>query len=166
MYCQAPDPRGLMMIGTAFQSIGLGIPAAVGAAVARPDRTTVLVTGDGGALMALADLESAIRTIPSGVMVVFNDAAYGAEVHQYAARGLDDTAMQIPEVDFSAIGLAMGAKGVKMRSFADLQVLKQWLAAGAEGLFVLDVAITQSEVADYMRESMAPILAAQAFAGQ
>ncbi|MDQ0923401.1 acetolactate synthase-1/2/3 large subunit [Pseudarthrobacter sp. W1I19] len=166
MYCQAPDPRGLMMIGTAFQSIGLGIPAAVGAAVARPDRTTVLVAGDGGALMALADLESAIRAIPSGVMVVFNDAAYGAEVHQYAARGLDDTAMQIPEVDFSAIGLAMGAKGVKMRSFADLQVLKQWLAAGAEGLFVLDVAITQSEVADYMRESMAPILAAQAFAGQ
>ena len=164
MYCQAPDPQGLMMVGTAFQSIGLGIPAAVGAAVARPDRTTVLIAGDGGALMALADLESAVRAIPSGVMVVFNDAAYGAEVHQYAARGLDDTAMQIPEVDFSALGIAMGATGVKMRSLADLQVLKDWLAAGAQGLFVLDVAVTQSEVADYMRESMAPILAADAAA--
>ena len=164
MYCQAPDPQGLMMVGTAFQSIGLGIPAAVGAAVARPDRTTVLIAGDGGALMALADLESAVRAIPSGVMVVFNDAAYGAEVHQYAARGLDDTAMQIPEVDFSALGIAMGAQGVKMRSLADLQVLKNWLAAGAQGLFVLDVAVTQSEVADYMRESMAPILAADAAA--
>ncbi|MET4058748.1 acetolactate synthase-1/2/3 large subunit [Arthrobacter sp. UYP6] len=160
MYCQAPDPQGLMMVGTAFQSIGLGIPAAVGAAVARPDRITVLIAGDGGALMALADLESAVRAISSGVMVVFNDAAYGAEIHQYAARGLDDTAMQIPEVDFSAIGRAMGAHGVKMRSLADLQMLKEWLAAGAEGLFVLDVAVTQSEVADYMRESMAPILAA------
>ena len=162
MYCQAPDPQGLMMVGTAFQSIGLGIPAAVGAAVARPDRTTVLIAGDGGALMALADLESAVRAIPSGVMVVFNDAAYGAEVHQYAARGLDDTAMQIPEVDFSALGRAMGAHGVKMRSLGDLQVLKEWLADGAEGLFVLDVAVTQSEVADYMQESMAPILAAAA----
>ena len=160
MYCQAPDPQGLMMVGTAFQSIGLGIPAAVGAAVARPDRTTVLIAGDGGALMALADLESAVRAIPSGVMVVFNDAAYGAEVHQYAARGLDDTAMQIPEVDFSALGQAMGAHGVKMRSLGDLQVLRDWLADGAQGLFVLDVAVTQTEVADYMRESMAPILAA------
>ncbi|MDN3481915.1 thiamine pyrophosphate-binding protein [Arthrobacter sp. APC 3897] len=160
MYCQAPDPQGLMMVGTAFQSIGLGIPAAVGAAVARPDRTTVLIAGDGGALMALADLESAVRAIPSGIMVVFNDAAYGAEVHQYAARGLDDTAMQIPEVDFSALGRAMGAQGVKMRSLDDLSVLEKWLADGAEGLFVLDVAVTQSEVADYMRESMAPILAA------
>ena len=162
MYCEAPDPQGLMMVGTAFQSIGLGIPAAVGAAVARPDRTTVLIAGDGGALMALADLESAVRAIPSGVMVVFNDAAYGAEVHQYAARGLDDTAMQIPEVDFSALGIAMGAQGVKVRSLSDLQMLKEWLCAGAEGLFVLDVAVTQTEVADYMRESMAPILAADA----
>lgn len=150
------------MVGTAFQSIGLGIPAAAGAAVGRPDRITVLIAGDGGALMALADLDSAVRAIPSGVMVVFNDAAYGAEIHQYAARGLDDTAMQIPEVDFSAVGPAMGAHGVKMRSLADLQDLKEWLAAGAEGLFVLDVAISQNEVADYMRESMAPILAAEA----
>lgn len=159
MYCQAPDPEGLMMVGTAFQSIGLGLPAAVGAAVARPDRITVLISGDGGALMALADLDSAVRAIPSGVMVVFNDAAYGAEIHQYAARGLDDTAMQIEEVDFSAVGRAMGAEGVKMRALADLQYLSEWLADGAKGLFILDVAISQSEVAEYMQESMASVLA-------
>jgi acetolactate synthase-1/2/3 large subunit len=160
MYCHAPDPEGLMMVGTAFQTIGLGLPAAVGAAVARPDRTTVLISGDGGALMAMADLETAVRTIPSGIMVVFNDAAYGAEIHQYAVRGLDDTAMQIDEVDFSALGRAMGAQGIKMRSLADIAPLKEWLAAGAEGLFVLDVAISQTVVADYMRESMADILSA------
>lgn len=160
MYCQAPDPEGLMMVGTAFQTIGLGLPAAVGAAVARPERTTVLISGDGGALMALADLETAVRTIPSGIMVVFNDAAYGAEIHQYAVRGLDDTAMQIDEVDFSALGRAMGAQGIKMRSLADIAPLKEWLAAGAEGLFILDVAISQTVVADYMRESMAAVLSA------
>jgi thiamine pyrophosphate-dependent acetolactate synthase large subunit-like protein len=160
MYCGVPDPKGLMMVGTAFQTIGLGLPAAVGAAVARPDRTTVLVSGDGGALMALADLETAVREITSGVMVVFNDAAYGAEIHQYAVRGLDDTAMQIEEVDFSAVARAMGAQGTKMRSLADVAALRQWLAAGARGLFVLDVAISQSVVADYMRESMEPVLAA------
>lgn len=162
MYCQAPDPQGLMMVGTAFHSIGLGLPAAVGAAVGRPDRLTVLISGDGGALMALADLESAVRAIPSGVMVVFNDAAYGAEVHQYAARGLDDTAMQIDEVDFSAVGRAMGAQGVKMTSLSDLKALEDWLADGAHGLFILDVAISQYEVAEYMQESMAGILAADA----
>jgi acetolactate synthase I/II/III large subunit len=162
MYCSVPDPHALMMVGTAFQTIGLGLPSAVGAAAARPDRLTVLVSGDGGALMGLADLDSLVRTVPSGVMVVFNDAAYGAELHQYAVRGLDDTAMQIDEVDFAALGKALGASGTKMRSLADLKQLRDWLDDGARGLFVLDVAVSQTVVADYMRESMAPILAALA----
>lgn len=159
-YCQVPDPHALMMVGTAFQTIGLGLPSAVGAAAARPDRLTVLVSGDGGALMGLADLDSLVRTVASGVMVVFNDAAYGAELHQYAVRGLDDTAMQIDEVDFAALGKALGASGTKMRSLADLGHLRSWLDDGAQGLFVLDVAVSQTVVAEYMRESMAPILAA------
>ncbi|WP_288024521.1 thiamine pyrophosphate-binding protein [Arthrobacter sp.] len=162
MYLGVPDPQALMMVGTAFQTIGLGLPSAVGAAAARPERLTVLVSGDGGALMGLADLDTAVRSISSGVMVVFNDAAYGAELHQYAVRGLDDTAMQIEEVDFAALARAFGARGTKMRSLADIDSLRDWLDAGAHGLFVLDVAVSQSVVADYMRESMAPILAAQA----
>lgn len=160
MYCKVPDPHALMMVGTAFQTIGLGLPSAVGAAAARPERLTVLVSGDGGALMGLADLDTVVRTVASGVMVVFNDAAYGAELHQYAVRGLDDTAMQIDEVDFAALGKALGASGTKMRSLADLQELRSWLDDGARGLFVLDVAVSQTVVAEYMQESMAPILAA------
>jgi thiamine pyrophosphate-dependent acetolactate synthase large subunit-like protein len=70
--------------------------------------------------------------------------------------------MQIEEVDFAALARAFGARGTKMRSLADIDSLRDWLDAGAHGLFVLDVAVSQSVVADYMRESMAPILAAQA----
>ena len=51
----------MMMVGTAFQSIGLGFASVPGAALAKPDATIVLTTGDGGGLMALADLESAVR---------------------------------------------------------------------------------------------------------
>jgi thiamine pyrophosphate-dependent acetolactate synthase large subunit-like protein len=155
LMCSVPDPRSHMFVGTAFQSIGLGFPSAVGAAVARPEHTTVLVTGDGGGLMALADLESFVRQAASGVVVVFNDAAYGAELHQYAARGLDEEAMLIEEVDFAAVGRAFGAEGVKARSLADLDALKDWVARGADGVFVLDLPISRNVVAEYMTESMA-----------
>ena len=154
MYCSIPDPQGLMLVGTAFQTIGLGFPAAVGAAVARPERTTVLVTGDGGALMALADMETFIRTARSGLVVVFNDAAYGAELHQYGARGLDKTAMLIDEVDFAALGRAFGAQSVKAQSLADLDRVRQWVESGAEGVFILDIPVSQTVVAPYMRESV------------
>lgn len=155
LMCSVPDPRSHLFVGTAFQSIGLGFPAAVGAAAARPERTTVLVTGDGGGLMALADLESFLSQARSGVVVVFNDAAYGAELHQYAARGLHDQAMLIDEVDFAAVGKAFGAEGIKARSLADLDVLADWVSRGADGVFVLDLPISQNVVAEYMTESMA-----------
>lgn len=152
----APDPHAMLLVGTAFQSIGLGFPAAVGAAVARPDRTTVLVTGDGGGLMAISEFDTLIRTARSCVVVVFNDAAYGAEIHQYGARGVDTEAMLIDEVDFAAIGRALGAEGVKVRSLDDLQALHEWLDRGGRGTFVLDLPVSRSVVADYMRESTQP----------
>src|SRR5699024_7652282 len=55
-HARTGHPSELIMVGTALQTIGLGSASAVGAAHARPERTTVLVTGDGGGQMGLADL--------------------------------------------------------------------------------------------------------------
>ena len=155
MYLSVPDPHALVFVGTAFQSIGMGFGSAAGVSVARPERTTVLVSGDGGGLMGLADFETFIRATRKGVVVVLNDSAYGAELHQYAVRGLHDQAMLIDEVDFAAVGRALGADGTKARTLADLQQLQDWLDANDEGVFVLDVAISQKVVAEYMTESVA-----------
>ena len=59
----------------AFQSIGLGLATAIGAALARPDRLTVAALGDGGALMAAAELETVVRLGLPMVVVVYDDAA-------------------------------------------------------------------------------------------
>lgn len=154
MYLSVPDPRAMVLVGTAFQSIGLGFGSAAGVSVARPDRTTVFVTGDGGGLMGLADFETFVRATRRGVVVVLNDSAYGAELHQYASKGLDPTAMLIDEVDFAALGRALGTHGVKARTLDDLGALESWLAAGEEGVFVLDVAISQKVIAEFMAASL------------
>ncbi|MFI7580080.1 thiamine pyrophosphate-binding protein [Kocuria kalidii] len=154
MYLSVPDPQAMVLVGTAFQSIGLGFGSAAGVSVARPERTTVFFSGDGGGLMGLADLETFLRATRHGVVVVLNDSAYGAELHQYASKGLDPTAMLIDEVDFSALGRAMGAAGTKATTLADLQVLQDWLDTHQEGVFVLDVAISQQVVAEFMTASL------------
>ncbi|WRH26576.1 thiamine pyrophosphate-binding protein [Arthrobacter sp. JZ12] len=155
MYLSVPDPHAMILVGTAFQSIGMGFGSAAGVSVARPERTTVLVSGDGGGLMGLADFETFLRATRRGVAVVLNDSAYGAELHQYAAKGLHDQAMLIEEVDFAAVGRALGASGCKARSLADLGALEEWLATHDDGVFVLDVAISQQVVAEFMAESVA-----------
>ncbi|MFF2031026.1 thiamine pyrophosphate-binding protein [Arthrobacter sp. NPDC058192] len=155
MYLSVPDPHAMILVGTAFQSIGMGFGSAAGVSVARPERTTVLVSGDGGGLMGLADFETFLRATRKGVVVVLNDSAYGAELHQYAVKGLHDQAMLIDEVGFAAVGRALGADGTKAHTLADLRQLQDWLATHDEGVFVLDVAISQKVVAEYMTESVA-----------
>lgn len=152
MYWPIASPNRMVMVGTAFQTIGLGFPSAVGAARALPESTLVVTTGDGGGLMALADLDSVVRTAHRAIVVVWNDAAYGAEVHLYGRLGLGQGPMQIEQADFAALGRALGARGSVIRTLADLGEFEQWLADAGTGTFVLDCRVSPSIVAPYQEE--------------
>ncbi|KRE71665.1 thiamine pyrophosphate-binding protein [Arthrobacter sp. Soil762] len=155
MYWRIPRPQDLVMVGTAYQAIGLGLASAVGAARSVEDgRTLVLASGDGGFLMGLSDLESLIGAASSAVVVIYNDAAYGAEIHQYGSQGLTQKPMLIPEVDFSGIARALGAESAIIRSLTDLSALTDWIDAGAKGTFVADCRITSSVRAPWLSEWM------------
>ncbi|UUE21662.1 thiamine pyrophosphate-binding protein [Microbacterium sp. J1-1] len=155
MYWPVAAPDRMMMVGTAFQSIGQGWPSVVGAALARRDSTIVLTSGDGGGLMAIADLESAVRSAGGrGMAVVWNDAAYGAEVNLYGLKGLAEAPMRIPEVDFAAFGAAVGAEGVVVRTLADLDRLEAWTAEdpSSRRFLLLDLRISGDVIAPYQQE--------------
>ncbi|GAT72368.1 acetolactate synthase [Microbacterium sp. HM58-2] len=155
MYWPVAAPDRMMMVGTAFQSIGQGWPSVVGAALARRESTVVLTSGDGGGLMAIADLESAVRAAGGrGIAVIWNDAAYGAEVNLYGLKGLAEGPMRIPEVDFAAFGAAVGAEGVVVRTLADLDRLETWAAedAATRRFLLLDLRISGDVIAPYQQE--------------
>ena len=155
MYWPVAAPDRMMMVGTAFQSIGLGFASVPGAALARPEATVVLTTGDGGGLMALADLESAVRVAGGrGLAVVWNDAAYGAEVHLYGLKGLAEAPMLIPQVDFAAVARGFGGEGVVVRSLDDLERLSEWvrMPASDRPFLLLDLRISGSVIAPYQEE--------------
>lgn len=155
MYWPVAAPDRMMMIGTAYQSIGLGFGSVPGAAQAKPDSAIVLSTGDGGGLMALADLESAVRVAGGrGLAVVWNDGAYGAEVHVYGRQGLAEGPMLIPDVDFAALATAVGALGVAVRTLDDLDALAEWAArpASERPFLLLDLRVSRAVVAPYQEE--------------
>ncbi|MCI1017577.1 thiamine pyrophosphate-binding protein [Microbacterium sp. C5A9] len=155
MYWPVEAPDRMMMVGTAFQSIGQGWPSVVGAALARRDSTVVLTSGDGGGLMAIADLESAVRAAQGrGIAVIWNDAAYGAEVNLYGLKGLAEGPMRIPEVDFAAFGAAVGAEGVVVKTLADLDRLASWAHedASTRRFLLLDLRISGDVIAPYQQE--------------
>ncbi|MGW9168669.1 thiamine pyrophosphate-binding protein [Agromyces sp. NPDC055658] len=155
MYWPVASPDRMMMVGTAFQSIGQGFPSVAGAAAAKPGSTIVLTSGDGGGLMALADLETAVRTAGGrGIAVIWNDAAYGAEVNLYGLKGLAEAPMRIPEADFAAAAAAFGAEGVVVRTLGDLDALAEWAARPVDerSFLLLDCRISGSVIAPYQHE--------------
>src|SRR5439155_13537235 len=75
VYLRVPDELGFCF-AQAFQSIGLGLASGIGAALAQPDRLGVVGTGDGGLLMAIAELETAVRLGIPLLVAVYDDAAF------------------------------------------------------------------------------------------
>jgi thiamine pyrophosphate-dependent acetolactate synthase large subunit-like protein len=119
-----------------FSAVGLGLASAIGAAVGRPV-PTVVVVGDGGALMSLGELETLARYRPPVTVVVLNDHAYGAEIHHLRRHGLPETLADFPPCD-----LAAGSAGTT----EELAALLNKLPAGSPA--VLDVRVTRATVAD------------------
>lgn len=156
MYLDVDGPEQTIMVGTAMQAIGLGFPSAVGVAKAtanmQPERTVVMVTGDGGGMMGIADAESFIRVARRGVIVVVNDSAYGAEIHQYAVRGADERTMRLPEFDFAGMLRPLGAETLVIRRLADLAAAREWFRGGREGTLVLDCRVSREVVASFISE--------------
>ena len=66
------SPRGLIT-PTDFQSMGFGLPAAIGAKLAAPERPVVAVLGDGGFAMSGMELLTAVREKIPLTVIVFND---------------------------------------------------------------------------------------------
>ena len=122
MYIRVPDAHGFVFT-QAFQSIGLGLASGIGAAIARPDRLTVACLGDGGALMSLPELETLARLRLPMLVVVYDDAAYGAEVHHFGPQGHPLELVRFPDTDFAALARAAGAEGVTARTAADLDAV-------------------------------------------
>ena len=150
-YLRVPN-AGASCLSHSFQSVGLGLPSAIGLAIANPGKLAVLGTGDGGFLMSMADLETAVRLKLRLCILVYNDASYAAEVHYFRRQGYSVDIAQFPQTDFTAIARGFGARGATVRKLADLDPLKAWVAEGAPGVFVIDGKISPDLEADWHAE--------------
>ena len=136
MYLQVPDDRGYCL-PLGFQCIGLALAASIGAAIAQPDRLPVTGVGDGGFMMSLVELDTAVRLGLPMVIVVYNDSAYGAEVHHFGHSGLPLDIVEFPDTDIAVIARGFGCTGITIRSLDDLSGLHDWLAGDRSAPIVI-----------------------------
>jgi len=152
MYLGVPSAHA-WVFPNGFQAVGLGLGNAIGAAIANPARTTVAAIGDGGAFMALAEIETAVRfELGNLLVVIYDDAAYGAEVHHFEPMGRDVSLVRFPDANLAAIAKAAGSASATIRSTDDLYVLEEWLG-GSHGPLVLDAKVNPTICAEWLEEA-------------
>jgi len=153
MFLGIPDENGLVFT-QAFQSVGLGLATALGAAIARPDRLTVAALGDGGALMGSSELETAVRLgISDLVVVVYNDEAYGAEVHHFGPHGDPLRNVVFPPTDIAAIARGYGFEAATVRGSEDLAAVRSWLTGPRERPLLIDAKVTRRHPSWWLEEA-------------
>ena len=113
-FLRVPNARA-SCLSHSFQSVGLGLASAIGLAIANPGTLAVLGAGDGGFLMSIADLETAVRLKLRLCILVYNDSSYAAEVHLYRRRGYAIDIVQFPDTDFAAIARGYGARAATVQ---------------------------------------------------
>jgi thiamine pyrophosphate-dependent acetolactate synthase large subunit-like protein len=151
-FLESPDEQGFCFT-QAFQSIGLGLATAIGAALARPDRLPVAALGDGGALMSAAELETVVRLGLPMLVVVYDDHAYGAEVHHFGPDGHPLETVVFPDTDLAAIARGYGFEAVTVRRADDLAAVRDWLDAGPTGPMLVDAKVVDTEPSWWLEEA-------------
>ncbi|MGW9552220.1 thiamine pyrophosphate-binding protein [Citricoccus zhacaiensis] len=140
MHFRVPDNTGYC-VPLAFQSIGLALSSAMGSQLASPDRIAIAGVGDGGLLMSLVELETAVRLRMPLMVVVYNDAAYGAEVHHFVHETDRLDTVQFPPTDIAAIAAGFGCASVTVRQESDLGAVQEWLDGPRDRPILIDAKI-------------------------
>ncbi|SFO74136.1 Acetolactate synthase large subunit [Geodermatophilus dictyosporus] len=152
VFLDVPDEHGFCFT-QAFQSVGLGLSTAIGAALARPDRLPVAALGDGGALMGAAELETVVRLGLPMVVVVYDDAAYGAEVHHFGPHGDVLDTVRFPETDFAAIARGYGFDAVTVRGVEDVAGVASWVAGPRSAPLLVDAKVARGRPSWWLEEA-------------
>ena len=140
---QAEAPN-TCIISNGFASMGIGVPGAIAAKLAFPDRTVLTVTGDAGFLMNSQEIETALRIGTPIVILVWNDSQYGLiKWHQLRHFGRPSH-IDFNNPDFVKYAESFGAKGYRVEAATELvPILKQAIADNTT--VVIDCPVDYSE---------------------
>lgn len=131
-------------VGPTSGAMGYGLPSAIGAKLAYPEKTVVALAGDGGFMMTANELETAVRYHIPIIAIVFNNNMYGTiRMHQEMHYPEKVIGTDLGDVSFEKMAKSVGAAGYTVRTIEEFQQAFQ-KAKEANSVSVIEI-ITEKE---------------------
>ncbi|AFS39962.1 acetolactate synthase AlsS [Leuconostoc gelidum] len=133
------------LISNGMQTLGVGLPWAMTAAMVRPNAKSVSVSGDGGFFFSAMELETAVRLNLNTVHIVWNDNAHYDMVkfQEEMKYNGESAGVDFGNIDLVKYAEAFGAKGLRVMTPADLDAVLDE-AFATKGPVVVDIPVDYS----------------------
>jgi len=139
---EADHPFGVLK-SNGLSTMGYALPAAIASALNDPDIPAVAVTGDGGLMMCMAELSTAVAHGCKVVTVVLNDESLSLIDIKQQWQSLETAGVKFPPTDFAQVAKSMGVAAWRVGPSDDLTAAMQ-AAFAVDGPALIDVAIDAS----------------------
>lgn len=133
-----------VLLDNALATMGTGLPSAMGAKLAYPNKKVVAVAGDGGFMMNSQELETAVRLKLDLTVVILNDSAYGMIQWKQKSMGFPDYGLNYNNPDFLMYAKSYGAQGYRVEKTSELATILQHCLS-TPGVHLIDVPVDYSE---------------------
>jgi acetolactate synthase-1/2/3 large subunit len=141
----AARPRCYFNSSTGYGTLGYGLPAAIGARLARPDQPVAAVVGDGGLLFSIAELATAVELELALPIVLWNNRGYGEIRRCMEERNVAPTGVDLYTPDFQTLARGFGCLAERPETLDELAAaLRRAFAADRPTLIELDEEIASS----------------------
>ena len=132
------------IISNGFASMGIALPGAIGAKLLYPDRRVLSINGDGGFLMNVQELETAVRVKTPIVFMIWRDGGYGLIEWKQRIEFGRPSHVDFGNPDFVKLAESFGCGAARIESADELRPALE-TALASEIPFVLDVPVDYGE---------------------
>ncbi|MFI9630349.1 thiamine pyrophosphate-binding protein [Streptomyces sp. NPDC052042] len=140
-----PDEPGAFMYMATYATLGYGLPAAIGAKIASPERPVVGVIGDGALMFSIQELQTAVEQRLDLTIVCIDNGGYGEIEQNQADRGIDPIGVRLAQPNWPALVEAFGGHGYAVSDPDTLEaVIATALAASGVTLVHVDLGMFET----------------------
>jgi acetolactate synthase-1/2/3 large subunit len=147
---KAKNSRSLLL-DNAFATMGAGLPSGIALKVLYPEKKVIAVVGDGGLMMSLGDLETAVRLGVNLVVLVLDDSEYGMIRWKQKAMDLPLFGLTFGNPDFVKLAESFGATGHKVSSADDL-LPRLERALSSTGVHIISCPVNYQEANTFLAD--------------
>ncbi len=124
--------------------MGAGLPSGIAAKILHPEMKVLVIAGDGGIMMNIAEIETACRLELDLTILILNDSGYGMIRWKQEDMGMPAFGLDFNNPDFVKLAESFGAKGYRVGKTEDFaKILKE--ALNTKGVHIIDCPVDYSQ---------------------